>query len=409
MLFELFLGIRYLRAKRKQTFISVITAISVIGVMVGVMALVIVLSVMNGFRADLMEKILGVNSHLIVLNHMGAFKEYLNSEKIIRNVDGVVASTPFIYGQVLINYSGNASGAILNGIDPGSAGRVTGIGQMIKRGSLKNLEDGSQGYPPLIIGQELASHIGVSVGDILTVISPEGKMTPIGRVPNTRKYKISGIFNSGMYEYDASLIFVSLKQAQEILSLGNRVTGIEVRVEDYDQSDVIAEEIKNTLGYPFWTKDWKVMNRSLFSAMELEKIVMGIILIMIVLVGALNIISTLVMVVMEKTKDIAILRAMGASQKSIMLTFMLQGVLVGVVGTTVGLIFGLGICHLLSTYEFIRLPPDVYFGITALPVRVQLFDILIIGLAAVGISFLATVYPSLYAARLNPVEAIRYE
>ena len=216
MFFELFLGIRYLRAKRKQTFISVITVISVIGVMVGVMALVVVLSVMNGFRADLMEKILGVNSHLIVLNHMGAFDEYPNAKEIVQEVDGVVASTPFIYGQVLVNYLGNASDAILNGIDPESAGQVTGIDQMIKKGSLKNLEDGSQGYPPLIIGQQLASQIGISDGDILTVISPEGKMTPVGRVPNTRKYMISGIFNSGMYEYDASLIFVSLKQAQEI-------------------------------------------------------------------------------------------------------------------------------------------------------------------------------------------------
>ncbi len=406
--FELFLSLRYLRAKRKQAFVSVITVISVLGVMVGVMALVVVLSVMNGFRADLMSKILGVNSHILVLKHGGAFDNYQEIVKRVEKIGGVVASTPFIYAQVMVNSPGNASGAILRGIDPKSEARVVGFGKMIKEGSLTALEADADRFPPIIIGRELSRQIGVRPPDIVTLLSPEGKLTPMGRSPNTRRFRVSGIFDSGMYEYDASMVFVSLKEAQDFLALGDRVTGLEVRIEDIYDSDTIAKQIQADLGYPYWTKDWKVMNRSLFSALKLEKVTMFVILTMIVLVGALNIISTLVMVVMEKTRDIAILRAMGASAKSIMSIFMLQGLLVGLIGTLAGLASGLGICHLLARYKFISLPPDVYY-ISTLPVRVEWMDVLLVALAAVFISFIATLYPSWYASRLNPVEAIRYE
>ena len=318
MSFELFLGIRYLKAKRKQAFISVITVISALGVMVGVMALVIVLSVMNGFRADLMSKILGVNSHLLVLSYGGAFKEYESVAEKVRKIDDIVALTPFIYSQVMVNHSGNVSGAILRGVDPISAGKVVGIGPMIKEGSLSSLEQHPEGLPAIIIGSELAKRTGAYPGDTLSLVSPEGKLTPLGRTPNTRKYKVSAVFDSGMYEYDASMVFVSLKEAQDFLGLGERVTGLEVKVNDVYKSDVIAKAVQEELGYPYWTKDWKMMNRSLFSALKLEKFTMFVILTMIVLVGALNIISTLVMVVMEKTRDVAILRAMGASARSIM-------------------------------------------------------------------------------------------
>lgn len=407
-MFELFLGIRYLKAKRKQTFISIITVISVVGVMVGVMALVVVLSVMNGFRADLMSKILGVNSHLLVLNFEGAFKDYKEVGTKIGEVEGVVASTPFIYSQVMLNRAGNVSGAVLRGIDPKNAGKVVSIERMIKEGSLNALINSQNELPAIVIGQELSRQLGAYLGDILSVVSPEGKLTPLGRAPNTRRYKVTAIFESGMYEYDASMVYISLKEAQDFLGIGDRVTGLEVRVDDVYQSDKIARSIQDNLGYPYWTKDWKVMNRSLFSALKLEKITMFVILTMIVLVGALNIISTLVMVVMEKTRDVAILRAMGATAKSIMSIFMLQGVFVGIVGTMAGLASGLGICHLLAKYKFISLPSDIYY-ISTLPVRVEFWDVSFVALAAVAISFLATIYPSWYASKLDPVEAIRYE
>ena len=407
-MFELFLGIKYLKAKRKQRFISVITVISIMGVMVGVMALIVVLSVMNGFRADLMSKILGVNSHLLILNLGGPFSDYRKIEQSVSKEDGIVAVTPFIFTQVMINNSGNVSGAVLRGVDPDSAGVVTGFKEMIKSGSLSSLKDKVDGFPAVIIGSELSKRIGAHPGSLVTVISPEGKLTPLGRTPNTRKFRVSAIFDSGMYEYDASMVYISLTEAQAFLSMGDKVTGIEVRVKDVYQSDKIAKQIQEQLGYPYWTKDWKIMNRSLFSALKLEKLTMFVILTMIVLVGALNIISTLVMVVMEKTRDVAILRAMGASAKSIMSIFMFQGLLVGLVGTIAGLICGLGICQLLAKYKFISLPSDVYY-ISTLPVQVEVADVWFVASAAVLISFLATLYPSWYASRLNPVESFRYE
>jgi len=408
MFFELFLSIRYLRAKRKQAFISVITVISVLGVMIGVMALVVVLSVMNGFRADLMSKILGVKSHLLVLSYKGAFNDYKGVARRVGQVEGAVATAPFIHSQVMVNRSGNVSGAILRGIQPETAGNVLSIESMIKDGSLSSLESSWDGLPTIIIGSELSKQLGAYPGDNLNMISPEGKLTPFGRVPNSQKFKVTAVFDSGMYEYDASMVFVSLKEAQAFLGFGDRVSGLEVRVKDVYKSDKVGLKIQNALGNPYWTKDWKVMNRSLFSALKLEKFAMFVILTMIVLVGALNIISTLVMVVMEKTRDVGILRAMGASAKSIMTVFMVQGLLVGLVGTLAGLASGLGICHLLARYKFISLPSDVYY-ITTLPVRVEFWDVCLVSLSAVVISFLATIYPSWHASKLNPVEAIRYE
>ena len=407
-MYELFLGLRYLKAKRKQRFISVITIISVLGVMVGVMALVVVLSVMNGFRSDLMSKILGVNSHVLVLNLSGTFSGYQQVARKVEKIDGVVAVTPFVYTQVMLNHSGRVSGAVLRGVDPGSAARVVNFDKMIKEGSLSSLSETEKGTPTIIIGSELAKQIGASTGSLVTVISPEGKLTPLGRTPNTKKFRVTAIFDSGMYEYDASMVYISLSQAQRFLALGDNVTGLELKVKEVYQSDIIAKKIQKKLGYPYWTKDWKLMNRSLFSALKLEKLTMFVILTMIVLVGALNIISTLVMVVMEKTRDVAILRAMGASARSIMSIFMLQGILVGVIGTIAGLSSGLGLCYLLSRYKFINLPSDVYY-ISKLPVQVSVSDVSIVAAAAVVISFLATLYPAWYASRLNPVESFRYE
>ncbi|SPD75101.1 Lipoprotein releasing system, transmembrane protein, LolC/E family [uncultured Desulfobacterium sp.] len=407
-MFEIFLGIRYLKAKRKQAFISIITIISALGVMMGVMALVVVLSVMNGFRADMMSKILGVNSHLLIMSYGGPFEGYQKVEKIISGMDGIVASTPFISSQVMFNNSGNVTGAIFWGINPETAGSVVDLKTMIKRGSLESLRRTADGVPAIIIGCELAKQTDSDIGDIVTVISPEGKLTPMGRIPNTRQFKVSGIFDSGMYEYDASMVYVSLEEAQDFLALGNRVSGLRVKIRNVFESEKVSAAVQEKLGHSFLTKDWKAMNKSLFAALKLEKYTMFVILAMIVMVGALNIISTLVMVVMEKTRDVAILRAMGASKKSIMSIFMLQGLLVGVVGTIAGILSGLGICELLAKYKFIDLDPSVYY-IQKLPVLVEAGDVWVVSLAAVMISFLATIYPSWYASRMNPVEVIRYE
>jgi len=408
MSFETFFSFRYLKAKRKQGYISIITGISILGIMIGVTALIVVLAVMNGFREDLMKKILGVNSHLLILSYKGGIGDTQAVMNKALGVDGVLAATPFIYSQVMIKHAGNISGAILRGLDPATAGAVINIDSMIKGGSLTLLKKPKTDPHGVIIGSELSKQIGALPGDTVTLVSPIGKLTPLGRVAHEDIFKVEALFESGMYEYDSSMVCLSLTDAQDFLSLGGEVTGIELKVRDIDASDTIGAMIQKELGYPYWTKDWKMMNKSLFSALKLEKVTMFIILIMIVLVGALNIISSLVMLVMEKTRDIAILRTMGASSKSIMSVFVFQGLFVGLIGTLLGLMFGSILCYLLARYKFIELPPDVYY-ITTLPVRMEWFDVVSIALAAMIISFLATIYPSWHASKVNPVEALRYE
>jgi len=408
MSFETFFSLRYLKAKRKQGFISVITAISILGIMIGVMALIVVLAVMNGFREDLMKKILGVNSHLLILSYKGGISD---TERVIQEaleVDGVLSATAVVYSQVMIKNYGNISGAVLRGIDPATVGTVIEIDSMIRGGSVDLLKDSGTDPPGIILGSQLSKQIGAVPGDTVTLVSPIGKLTPLGRVPSEGQFKVKALFESGMYEYDSSMVYLSLPDAQDFLSLGDEVTVIELKVKDIDQSDTIGKNIQEKLGYPYWTKDWKMMNRSLFSALKLEKATMFIILTMIVLVGALNIISSLVMMVMEKNRDIAILRTMGASPKSIMSIFIFQGLFVGLIGTLLGLMSGSFLCHILARYKFIKLPPDVYY-ISTLPVRMEWLDVISIVFAAVIISFLATIYPSWQASKVNPVEALRYE
>jgi len=273
---------------------------------------------------------------------------------------------------------------------------------------LSSLDVQVDGLPGIVLGKELARQLGVLPGDVLTVISPRGKLTPLGRTPNSRKFIVTALFNSGMLEYDASMAYVSLENAREFLGMPDRITGIEVKVTDLENADVIGLSIQEKLGYPFWMQDWKARNSSFYSALKLEKLVMEIILAMIVLVAALNIISSLVMTVMEKGRDVAILRAMGASRLSIMTVFVFQGTLVGFAGTMAGMFSGLGACSLIANYWHIEIPTDFY-GLTTLPVLVEPMDVIIVTVAAIVISFLATIYPSWHASQLNPVEALRYE
>ena len=414
MSYELFIGLRYLKAKRKQTFVSLITFISIAGVMVGVTALIVVIAVMNGFKEDLRDKILGVTSHVVISRFDGNISKYQQVRAKVEEVSGVSAATPFIYTQVMISSRKAISGAVLRGIEPKTASKVINLPKNLRAGSLEELEaeekpEGMRSTPGIILGNELARNIGVSRGEPVTVISPLGRLTPLGRVPRSQTFRVAGIFDSGMYEYDSTIAYVSLWAAQRFLGIGDRVTGIEVRVDEIYEADRVAKAIGKALdGYPYWSRDWMRMNKNLFSALKLEKIVMFIILTLIILVAAFNIVGTLIMVVIEKTRDIAILKSMGATRSSIMKIFMIEGAVIGLVGTLLGLLGGYTLCKLLATYKFIELPSDVYY-ISTLPVQMNPFDVALIALAAIVITLAASVYPAWQASRFDPAEAIRYE
>ena len=408
MFFELFIGLRYLKAKRKQAFISVITIISVLGVMLGVMALIVVLSVFNGFHEDLKSKILGVNAHIQFRNFDGPFPDYEQISEAISQIDSVMATTPYITSQVLIRSRGNVAGPLLSGINAEKVSKIKGFDAMVKQGTLSSLNEMHDGFPGMIVGIELSKQMGIEPEDVVEVISPQGRLTPLGRMEYRRSFKVTGLFVSGYLEYDLSNVYISLKEAQDLMGMGDEVFGIQIWIKDIYKSESIADIIREKWPDPFHTRDTKDMYRSFWSALQLEKRLMFIILTMIVLVGALSIISTLVMVVMEKTKDIAILKAMGTTSKSIMSVFMLQGLIVGLVGTVAGLFSGLGVCYLLEKYIHIAMPTD-WYGPTTLLVRVETIDVILIAMAGLIISFLATIYPSWRASRLNPVEALRYE
>lgn len=420
MSFEFFVSLRYLRAKRRGAFISINTLISVAGVLLGVMAMMVVLAVMTGFGADIKSKILGMNAHVRVMSRSGKLEQYEEIMKKIEAVDGVQAAAPFIHSQIMLRSGPSVSGAILRGIDPLRAGRVLDLEKNMKGSHLRALarvtkpqkegEKGTAAPPGIILGKELAGLLMANPGDEVYVVSPfGGSLTPTGgRVPHMKKFRVVGIFDSGMYDYDTSFAYVSIESAQKLLRLRHSVNGIEVKVDDIYRVDQISDSILESLGSGYWTQDWMQMNKSFFSALKLEKTVMFIILVLIILVAAFSIISTLIMMVVNKTKEIAILKSMGATAKSIMRIFMLDGLIIGVVGTILGLLGGGLLCYLLKRYEFVKLPSDVYY-ISTLPVRVQVLDVTLIALSAIAISFLATLYPSYQASRLDPAAAIRYE
>ena len=408
--FETFVALRLLRGvKRQKGFLSLSTFISTAGVAVGVMALIIVIGVMTGFTQELKDKILSVNAHVLALKAGGALTAYQKEEAEIKAIPGVVSATPFIYTQVMFSAPGNVSGGVIRGLDPEIIRRGGPATLKILQGRFADLAEGSKEDPPRIaIGNEMARNLNLSVGDYLNIISPLGTLTPMGRMPRMKAFRVSAIFHSGMYEFDNSLVFTSIPALQEFLGLGSRITGLEVEIKDIYATPQISQEIQKKLGPGFYTKNWIQMNASLFAALRLEKVTMFVILTLIVLVAAFGIASTLFMMVMKKTREIAILKSMGATRQSIMRIFMMNGLVIGGLGTGMGLILGLALCGLLKRYEFIHLPKDVY-PISTLPVLIQPLDVLSIVLAAMAISFLATLYPAWQAARLDPVEAIRYE
>jgi lipoprotein-releasing system permease protein len=405
--YQLFIALRYLRTKKKQKGISFNTLISVGGVAVGVMALLVVLSVMSGFHEDLQKKILGVNAHVVVLNYRGTMPEYREVVKKIEGDKDILSSAPFILGQVMVSSGKRAQGVFLRGVEPQSELKTTEIGKFMKEGRLDDLIS-KDSTPNIIIGKELSSSIGVFKGDFVTVLSPVGKIGPLGMLPKVRQFRVSGIFEVGMFEYDSNLVLTDLKAAQEFFDMGDAVTGVQLKLDDVYKASAVRERVQKTLGFPLYAKDWMQMNRNLFSALKLEKFAMFIILILIILVASFNIVSTLIMNVIEKKREIAILKAMGATDRGVMNIFMLQGLFIGIFGTVVGIAGGYLLCYILNTYQIIRLPADVYY-LSHLPVKTKLSDFLIVSLSAITISFLATIYPAWQAARINPVEPLRYE
>jgi len=406
---EYFIGLKYLLAKRKQTFISIITAISVAGVAVGVMALIIVLAVMNGFEKELKDRILGATAHIHVTNLEGSISDPFALAQRVGTMDGITAASPYIFSQVMISSGTATTGAILRGVDVATIGKVTRLPQEIRKGKIEDLDrKTTNGLHGMILGKELAANLGVSPGDIVEVLVPGGNITPMGAFPGVATFRVAGFSESGMYEYDSSFAYVSLKEAGRIMGMEGRATGIEVKVGDIYQAGRIASRLRVELGYPYWAKDWMQSNRNLFSALKLEKVVMFIILVLIVMVAAFNIISTLIMVVMDKTKDIAVLMTLGATRRMIRKIFALEGLLIGVAGTFAGTVLGVLLCYLLRRYQFIRLPSDVYY-ISTLPVDLSPAILLLVGSCSIVICFLATLYPSRQASLVDPAEAIRYE
>jgi len=405
--YQLFIAFRYLKSKKKHKGISVNTLISAGGVAVGVMALLVVLSVMSGFHEDLQRKILGVNAHMVILDYKGAMPDYQNVLKKTQGDDEIVSYAPFVMGQVMISYGKRAHGVFLRGIDPELERNATDVARFMKEGKFEDLKS-KDAIPGIIIGKELASSIGVFKGDLITVLSPVGKIGPLGMLPKIKQFRVAGIFEVGMFEYDSNLVLTDLRAAQDFFDMKGDVTGIQLKLKDIYRAPAVRQRLQEKLSFPLYVKDWMQMNKNLFSALKLEKFAMFVILILIILVASFNIVSMLIMNVIEKKREIAILKTMGATDKGIMTIFMLQGLVIGVLGTIVGVTGGYLLCYILNTYEIIKLPADVYY-LSHLPVKTKFSDFLAVSLSAIVISFLATVYPALQAAKMNPVEPLRYE
>ncbi|MBM9536942.1 lipoprotein-releasing ABC transporter permease subunit [Desulfobulbus alkaliphilus] len=405
--FEWFVSLRYLRAKRKQKFISLITLIAILGVGVGVMALIVVLSVFTGFTEGLRDQIIGVNSHAMVQRYGQTIDNPEEISARIESVRGVVATTPYLYSQALITSGSASTGVVLRGIETASSQRVLNIGEKMIVGNLADL-DAPRDVPAIVLGKGLARQLRVAPGDRVRLISPNGPLSPMGVLPRIRTCLVTGIFETGMNEYDSSMGFVNLETARGLNDLPRGVHGIEVRVDDIDRADRIAAAIREVLGPQYSVRDWMQLNQNLFAALKLEKLGIFIALNLIILVAALNIISALVMVVMEKTRDIAILKSMGATTRSIMRIFFYQGAVIGISGTILGVASGLGLCALLKRYKFIELPSNVY-PMSTLPIKVLPLEVTIIAASAILITLVATLYPSWKASRVRPAEALSYE
>lgn len=405
MSFELFLARRYLTARRKQAFISVITSVSILGVTIGVMALVIALALITGFQEDVQDRILGATSHLMVSDLSGqGLKDYDRLAVEIQKIPEVESVTPVIYNTVLILGPARNSGALLKGLNFEAEAKAAGWLNRLPAGKLP--APGSE--EEIILGKDLAAALGVSPGDRVNVLIPSGRLTPVGVLPRSRTFLVSGLFDSGLYEFDSSTALISLELAQKLYNLPERVSYLQVRIKDIFQADRVAEKIYKVTASGIYVTTWMELNRSLFSALKLEKTLLFLTITLIVVVAALNIIASLVLMVMEKTRDIGVLMAMGATSASIRKIFFLQGAIIGVVGTGLGLVLGLLWCWLANVFKLIKVPVDIY-QIAYVPFHARPLDLALIVLVTLTITFVSTIFPSRRAARIDPVQALKYE
>ena len=431
MSYESLISFRYLKSGTGRGFVSAIGLISILGVLLGVASLDVVLSVMKGFEDELRDKIIGANSHVVVMSYEGNFGNFTEVEGKLAQIPGVTSTSPFVYNHGMLVTEYAASGSVIRGIDPDNSASVAAVAEAVGKGSLpaagKNrdnlsgegarivsglLNETPSGHPPIIIGKELSHLIGATVGDTVNMVSPYGKIGPFGPTAKIRKFGVIGIFDYGMIEYDSSTAYVSLGDAMNFFETQGGITGVEVRVDDIYRARSTGDEIAETLGFPFYAKNWEDSNRSLFRALRLERMAIGIFLGFIVLVAALNIVSTLTMLVMEKKRDIAVLISMGARKSGIRKIFVYDGMIIGVAGTLLGTLFGYMICRFLETSNFIKemIPfDDKVYPISEFPVKIEPVYFLVVAMSSLLICFLATLYPSYRASRENPVESLRYE
>jgi lipoprotein-releasing system permease protein len=407
--YEIFVSLRYLKTKKRYGTISLNTFISIAGVVIGVATSIITLAVMTGFQGYFRDKILSAISHVVVMEYSGeGVKDLKALQEKVSKVPHVKATTPFIINQVMLTTKDRVQGVVVRGIDPKTEGQVTDLEKNVTEGSLRDLEGLGRKMPCIVIGEDLARKFGANIGDTLTMVNPIGEESPMGMVPKMRKFELVGVFDAGMYDYNTTFVYISLGEAQKFFNMPGRVSGLQARVDDIYRASAIAESIQSVIGFPYYTRNWIEMNKNFFSALKLEKIGMSLILVVIIIVASFNIIGTLTMIVMEKSREIAILKSMGATRNSIMKIFMFSGVFIGVVGTVLGSLIGYGAVALIARSGLITLPKDVY-QVSHLPLSITGFDILFISLMALGISFAATIYPAWQAARQDPVEVLRYE
>jgi lipoprotein-releasing system permease protein len=407
MPYELQIALRYLLAKRKQAFISVISLVSILGVTVGVMALVIALALMTGLQEGVRDRILGASAHVYVWKQ-GGIEDYRAEAARLRAVAGVAGAAPAVMGKAIVTSARRETFITVKGVDPALEPDVTDLVRAITSGSLDGLAPAhDEDLPGILLGQELAGQLGAFVGDSVVLITPTGTLSPMGLLPRQRRLRVAGLFSLGLFEFDQAYGFVDLETAGRLAGT-DEISHLEVRVTDIYRAPDVARRITAELGPEYLTQDWTEMNQSLYSALWLEKVAISIAIGLIVMVAALNIVASLVLLVMEKSRDIAILKTMGASARSVMVVFMLQGLIIGIVGTVVGAALGVGVSGVLDRYQVVRIPSDVY-QLSHLPFTVLPWDLIVVVAGAVLICFVATLYPSRQAAGLDPAQALRYE